>query len=219
MSSVNEEFRRLFRHPLFWIVTFARCSGAFIIFINPFWGYFIYVILDIADGQILPNFAGMNPLAYHLWDKYVDTFVFFVMLIVTIPYGIFTPLLFLLLYRLVGQLIFWETKNDRYLLVFPNIFEIVWLWMIVGKQINLIQQLNHSQSISFLILLSVFKEFQELLVHLWGPKKIFPFFRNLTAEIFPWYARINYHLKNKKGSFRGTAPRSYSRRCGGESAR
>lgn len=194
---INEEFKRLFRHPLFWLVTFARCGGAFIVFINPLWGYIVYIILDIADGQILPNFAGMSPLVYHIWDKYVDLFVFIVMLFSSVSYGVFNLLLILLLYRLIGQIIFWKTKNDRYLLAFPNMFEVVWLWAVVGKQINLTQKLNNIQYVNLLIILIVLKEFQELLVHLWGPKKIFPFSRNLTAKIFPWYAQINYHLKNK----------------------
>lgn len=184
------EFHKLSRHPLYWLVTGVRCLGSLILLVNPALGWIVYAVLDIADGQLLPNIAGMNSVAYHIWDKYIDTVAFIAMLAVAIPYGALLPLVPLFLYRLIGQILFWRTLNERILIYFPNLFEAVWLWLVVGRQLGW-WSTNSSNAWIGLGFMIALKEFQEIYCHFLAPKYLIPRWRRFIDRHVPGYYRRN----------------------------
>jgi len=133
---------------VFTIITLIRIIGvgAFL-FIHPFWAYLINALLDMADGPIYKHFIKVDTKKAQLQDKVLDLWLY-----TTAIFTIFNTypglasgspraghlsfsakggwasgptyfLLFLYLYRLAGQIVFFITKNKRLLVYFPNFFE------------------------------------------------------------------------------------------------
>ncbi len=119
------------KHPIVWIVTTARLLIALYIFIDPLWGLIVSMIADWVDSQILLHGIGITRPQYQLWDKNVDWFAYVVELNVATSYGLYLPFFLLLFWRFVGQFMFLTTRKRWVFVVFPNYFEIAFLWLVL----------------------------------------------------------------------------------------
>lgn len=89
---------------------------------NPFvfvWGNYF---LDVIDGDILLS-LGMNDFTYQTIDKVADYFSYIIMLIVGLRFRIKKIVIWLFIYRTMGQLLFFLTRNELVFVVFQNFLE------------------------------------------------------------------------------------------------
>ncbi len=100
--------------------------GAFL-FLHPFIAYLLNAFLDMADGPIYKHFLKINPQKAQLIDKILDLWLYTTAIIFSLFSNYLLPityyLLFLYLYRLIGQIVYFVTRNKRLLVYFPNFFE------------------------------------------------------------------------------------------------
>ncbi len=118
---------KLNKKIIIFIVSLTRITGvvAFLYF-HPFIAYFFNALFDMADGPIYKHVLILNPVKAQVIDKTFDLWLFTAAVAYTIVNyrPLVTPLLiFLFVYRLIGQLVFFITKNKRLFVYFPNLFE------------------------------------------------------------------------------------------------
>ena len=88
------------------IVVVFRILAAIYIFFNIFWGFLVTLVFDFIDAYFLRQKAKLSWNRYQLVDKALDIIPYSVMLIVSIKYGVFSFLLLLFIYRLIGEILF-----------------------------------------------------------------------------------------------------------------
>jgi len=151
-----------------WIMIFIRLAAGLYLFVNPLWGFFWFLMADFWDAYIFKHKARMSWREYHTLDKNIDWFGYFCMFAVGVRAGYFFPLIYWLIFKLVGQIIFIKTHKTFYFIFFPNIFEMMFLWYVV-----LVGQLGFDgwgKPFSFWFILSVaIKEVQEIWLHFLWP--------------------------------------------------
>jgi len=161
--------RTSLNHPLVWAVTLARLLAACYILVNPFWGTVLSVIFDYLDGRFLLGLLEIKWLKYQLWDKVLDWLTYLAELAVTVRYGVFWPMLLLLAYRTVGQILLFKYQRTIFFVIFGNYFEMAFFWLLLfHPQIELID-LRAPQPWNILALFFLFKLFNELYLHYWWP--------------------------------------------------
>lgn len=174
----------------FWGIFLLRIVFALSILHWPVFGWIMSAVFDVVDGHIFIYKCKLSPVEYHVWDKLLDITSFFSMLIVAWQLNLFPVFLTILLgYRLIGQIIFWKTLDDKILLFFPNIFETLWLyalgrllWFSQASYLSLV-------SIVWFIFLMLVKLCQEWGLHYFGKKGLFKWGRDLLRPIMPWLAK------------------------------
>jgi hypothetical protein len=110
---------------------------------------------------------GMTRETYYRVDKIFDWIAYISMFIVGIRYGYGWILLFFLIYRLIGQSLNYLLENGSLFIFFPNFFEVVFLWLMVGRHFNF--DLFSIKYILWLIPLFVAKEIQEFWIYFIWP--------------------------------------------------
>lgn len=134
----KEKIIRGLKNPYIIAVSLFRFLSAFTIVIDPFWGMIIYLVFDNLDSFILEDYAKVKYVDYELVDKIIDWLTYFVMLFVAFQYGYFAIFLGLFLFRTIGFLLFEITTNEKYLMLFPNIFEALFVLLIsIGSKYTL----------------------------------------------------------------------------------
>ena len=93
-----------------------------IMFKVPFVGAWGNYLLDVVDGDILLS-LGMGEYLYQTIDKIADYFSYIVMLVVGIRWRIKNTIIVLFLYRTVGQVLFFITRNEIMFFIFQNFLE------------------------------------------------------------------------------------------------
>lgn len=88
----------------------------------PFQAIWINYILDVVDGDILMQF-GMNEFTYQTLDKAADYFSYIFMLILGLRWRIKRTIVILFIYRTIGQVLFFITRNELMLFYFQNFLE------------------------------------------------------------------------------------------------
>ncbi len=121
------ELLDLFANPVFLFFLFSRFLEPVLIFISPKWAIILSLILDDIDGDFLETFTNIDRPTYQTYDKLMDSwwliFIFIYILSRNLPYKkIFTTLF---LYRIIGVLIMTFWFREWLLIVFPNIFEVL----------------------------------------------------------------------------------------------
>lgn len=160
---------RFLKHPLTIAIIVIRVSFALYMFISPIWGYLLTVIWDYLDAVVLLHIEHVSRKQYHYVDKNLDFVYFTVMLIIGFTTSARVPLLVLFLYRLIGHVLFMRTGADVYFVLFPNFFEIVFVWVVLGQVIGFSSNLDSSFYWSWLIVLFLAKEIHEFSLHyLWA---------------------------------------------------
>ena len=158
--------RRVLSHPLFWLVLFARFAAAAYILIDPLWGFVVTLAFDFGDAFVWMHTLGMSRKLYYEIDKPVDWISYVVMYTVGIRYGFFFILTPFLLYRMIGQIIFMAGGKQKHFILFPNFFEVVFFWVILGRQLG--ADMWSRQYLLLLGCLFMFKILQEIWIyHIW----------------------------------------------------
>ena len=152
----------------FWLVItiVMRIFSATYIYYDHFWGLIVFVFLDGIDSQFFLYLANLNRKTYEKLDKYIDWIGYMVMIFVSINSQFFIWLFLTLLFRLIGQLVFVITKNEKAFLYFPNFFEVFFFWFVSLK----------SPSIEiyrfWFVIVVLFVPLRELVLHLLWPNLI-----------------------------------------------
>jgi len=180
---LKEKFHKVhFKYSYVWIVIVLRLLAAFYIYFNPLRGFIWTMLIDWWDCYFFKHRARMSWQEYHELDKYLDWVSYLVMLVTSVRYGSFVILFALLLFRLIGQALFLKKKKTIYFLLFPNMFEMAFLWFVILKGLF---NVSGSDWI-WLIILFVVKELQEIYLHYLWP-------RYLKTKGYPkWLQRLGY---------------------------
>ena len=160
--------------PFVWITILVRLVAGLVIFVNPWIGWLLYLFFDLFDFVPWCRIAGLTQEEYEFLDKRIDSVNYFTMLLASFTYGFFPILIVFYLYRVIGENIFYKKGKRKYLILFPNLFEVFWVWYIVLPNINILPALAILSGIWGLYLLILVKVLQEFFCHLIGPKYIFP---------------------------------------------
>jgi hypothetical protein len=161
-KETSEYFRLTKRSRIIWIIllSFAlsfRIIGPFYIFRYPLYAFLFVSFIDWID--FIPYMKlGIRPKTYQEVDKIFDIFSYFFM--VAYAYGSYLFPLFvgLLVYRLIGTVVFYLTKSHSVFLIFPNMVEPVFLSYVISK-------LYFGSFISLFVLFFILKMLQEILLH------------------------------------------------------
>ena len=154
------------KNPFVIFYTFIRMASAVLILFNPVWGFFLTVFFDFWDGyfyEMIPRLVEMPRPTYQEYDKFQDWIGYIFMFVVGIKYGLFNILALLLVYRLVGQMIFLKIKKQAVFVVFTNFFEATFLWYVILPLMNV-----NPAYFWFYVLLIVY-ELREIFLHLYWP--------------------------------------------------
>jgi len=145
-------------------VIILRVLASLLIYIQPLLGIMIYVLFDSYDTLLLEDIGGMTYMEYERLDKIVDSATFLILLPLGLKYGNFAVLVALLIFRLVGTLIFYVKKKEYYLILFPNFFVSYLFLTIVLKEI-VSEPVGKSLYFVAMILLVFFQLSLEILYH------------------------------------------------------
>lgn len=113
--------------------------------------------------------ARISKQTYQLIDKLLDLYWYifsFIFLFSTPEFPFKDFLFYLFSFRLIGQLLFFKTKNEKYFLIFPNFYENIFL---LGLALHLYPNLYNIFSGDFLnktiVFLFAVKIIQEIIAH------------------------------------------------------
>lgn len=162
------------RYPVVWAVTGIRFLAALYILVNPLWGFIWSAIFDILDAQVLIHFLGIKRSEYHLWDKNVDWLAYITEFLVAIQYGLYLPFFLLLFWRFAGQFMYMRTEKTVYFALFPNFFEVAFLWLVVFHPTINLFDFTTPHPWEWLIVFCGIKILQELSLHYIWPKYNLP---------------------------------------------
>ncbi|MFA6532547.1 MAG: hypothetical protein WCT22_00940 [Patescibacteria group bacterium] len=149
---------------MYYFAVLLRIIIAPLIFIWPLPAIILSVFLDLIDADFAHKVISKK--LYELIDKNLDLWWFINIIIYSYfnypDYKIY--LLILFTYRLIGQLIYYFSKNREVLLFFPNFFEWVFILIFLGK--NYFPSILQGKTY-FLISMAIFsvKIFQEWFLH------------------------------------------------------
>lgn len=88
----------------------------------PFIGVWGNYILDVVDGDILLS-LGLTDSTYQNIDKFADLISYIFMLVLGLRWRIKNIIIVLFVYRLIGQILFFITLDERVFLYFQNFLE------------------------------------------------------------------------------------------------
>lgn len=168
---------------LYFFIVFLRIITAPLVFIWPLPAIILSFFLDSIDIE----FASQKVLTlaeYERWDKALDLWWYLNAMIFgwfSFPYFKYF-LLFLFVFRLIGDLIFFLKGDRRILFLFPNFFENVFLLISLSlfiKPLNfLLDGKYFLTSLTVVILLKIFQEWWIHVALISIPEKFFGIKRN-----------------------------------------
>ncbi|HRN70964.1 MAG TPA: hypothetical protein PLS49_07335 [Candidatus Woesebacteria bacterium] len=162
------------------LIIILRVFAALSMFFWPVLGFVFVLTIDFLDGYILKHRCGFSPEQYHRIDKPLDWFDYVVMLIIGLRIEFSSMLIIFFIFRLVGQLFYMRSKNPRYFILFPNLFEVVYLWIVVLK----------NYSITLTISIVIFRLLEELYIH-----EVLPNYLRKKGEYPKFMHRLGYNDK------------------------
>lgn len=122
--------------PLVLVVVAARITAALWILWSPVWGMVVSMLLDWIDSYIWIQRGGFTRLEYHFLDKNIDQFWSVCMLISGFIHGAGWVLLGWFLFRLIGHLIFLLNRHPAVFILFPNVFDFMFIWLVPGVMLG-----------------------------------------------------------------------------------
>ncbi|MCJ7827977.1 hypothetical protein MUP65_02435 [Patescibacteria group bacterium] len=158
-----KENKKLLVAAMFFLAI-VRLGFAGLIFYAPLLAVILTLIADSLDYDFLA-FFGVKRQSYQLFDKYLDFgwYIFILIYLSFQPLSVWLWICFvaLFVYRLIGEVIFCLTKDEKYLFFFANLFEpVFWLWLIFPA---LFSHLTTVLVVVFMLL--PFKLLQEHIIH------------------------------------------------------
>lgn len=149
---------------MYYLVILLRIFVAPLIFIWPLPAIILSVFLDLIDADFAHKIISKK--LYQLIDKNLDLWWFINIIIYSYfnypDYKIY--LLILFIYRLIGQLIYYFSRNRAVLLFFPNFFEWVFILIFFGKNYYPLI-LNRGTYLTISLIVFIIKIIQEWFLH------------------------------------------------------
>jgi hypothetical protein len=156
-------------NPFVIFYTALRIAAAVLILFNPVAGFIATLFFDYWDGyfyEMLPKLVEMPRPTYQKYDKMQDWFGYVTMWIVSFNYGIFPVLTLLLIYRLIGQIIYLKVKKQFVFVIFTNFFEAVFLWSVIFPLANI------KPVFTWLYVLLIVYILREVFLHIYWPRRL-----------------------------------------------
>jgi len=119
------------------ISTLLRILSGPVIFISPVFASIVNYLLDGFDGELFKRSGYARP-KYSVYDKILDYYWYIWIILYIFAMNVPAKYLFLtlFLFRSIGQMLFVLTNNGVLLLLFPNIFEKVFLYYLIAELIH-----------------------------------------------------------------------------------
>lgn len=114
-------------------VIILRLLSSFSMFLSPFWGFIAYVTIDFFDSYILVDYLKLSKNQYDKIDKILDFTGYIVMLIISVQNPNFLLLFCFFLLRLIGQIVYMFNDKEIDFIIFPNFFEVMFLYFVLLK--------------------------------------------------------------------------------------
>ncbi len=159
-------------NPWVVLVVASRIGGIAFIPVNPALGMGISFVMDYLDAVILVQKARYSHEQYHVLDKVIDLVWSLVMLGVGFGTPYFFVLSVLFVFRMIGFLLHMITRQPIVYVLFPNVFEFVFVWYAVIAPFLGGPRVERVATWQVVLTCLVFKEAQEYLLHVWWPKKL-----------------------------------------------
>ena len=105
-----------------YFVVFLKIAVPALMLKFPFAGLWGNYFLDVVDGDIL-RFLGMPEFTYQSIDKVCDLVSYFFMLGLGMRLKVRKLIIVLFFYRLIGQILFFVTRNEAVFFYFQNLLE------------------------------------------------------------------------------------------------
>ncbi|MFC1649165.1 hypothetical protein ACFL2C_00435 [Patescibacteria group bacterium] len=134
-----------------------------IFFFNPIIVTVLSIYFDGADAPFYRK-LGFNRAQYELYDKTLDLYwqtIAWMYALVVFPADFLPMLTFLFIYRTFGHIIHYATQNERVFIIFPNLFENLFILLLVYYSSlfgSLINSDNLTQWIGFVFAIKIFQE-------------------------------------------------------------
>lgn len=148
-----------------------RILAPFIIFKYPVIAVVIVFFLDTVDGSFWLQ-ANVKKITYQILDKNLDLWWYTVSLVYAyfhLPF--FWLLLSLFVFRLIGHVAFYITRKEKFLALFPNLYENILIFIVIVVRLNLQTNIFSVPKIYIVfLLLSLIKVMHELIVHMYFEK-------------------------------------------------
>jgi hypothetical protein len=114
---------------LYLLSCFIRVGAIIPLFYSPFWGWLLIVFIDTFDYN-LPLFGGMTWPKYQKIDKSLDILNRSYLLLsayLIFPSMVFAVCAGFFVFRLIGDVLYFFTKSEKYLFFFPNFIEFFYI--------------------------------------------------------------------------------------------
>ena len=108
---------------LIFIVVFLKFIVPALMLYNPFIFSWANYFLDVVDGDILLE-LGLSDFNYQSIDKFADFVSYIFMLLVGLRWRIKNTIIVLFVYRAIGQLLFFTTRNELVFMFFQNFLDL-----------------------------------------------------------------------------------------------
>ncbi|OGK23417.1 hypothetical protein A3A46_03150 [Candidatus Roizmanbacteria bacterium RIFCSPLOWO2_01_FULL_37_13] len=161
---------------LLFLNEFLRLLAPFLIFFNPLMTSVLSLIFDEADFYLFYK-SGYKWIYYHIIDKLLDYWWYIFILIYSLDKPIKFFVIILFIYRSLGQFLSIISRNEKLLLLFPNILERYFNIYILLLYLGFSKVLLESWNIALLALGTIIAFYIEWINHIKKPyyitKKIF----------------------------------------------
>ncbi len=152
------------------IVFLLRILTSLIILRAPLYGGLIAICIDYLDLNILTSLRYTDNSYYQSVDKIADIFYLSLEAYIVLFWKnklAKSITLFAFIYRLIGVLIFELTQREIFLVIFPNVFEYIFLIYLLTSRLFKRDIFVKIVPLTFLVLsLIFFKTFHEYLLHI-----------------------------------------------------
>lgn len=153
-----------------------RVFTPLLIFRYPIYSTLITFMLDSVD-SVFYRQAGISRKKYQPIDKFLDLYWYSISLIYAFKAGLpfLGVLITLYLVRLLGKLFFYKTRNENYLILFPNFYENLFIFVLFTISFPKYSFLLEGKGLMYsLLFLFGTKLIQEFIAHRWD-KLYYPF--------------------------------------------
>lgn len=114
------------------VIVVARLVLPFLLWWNALVATTLVLLADLADGEVFRRaFAFKKIDTYQRIDKALDFYWYVFALIYSVRFPFFDILFFFFLLRALGTILFFVKKDRKFLVLFPNIFENLFIFYVV----------------------------------------------------------------------------------------
>ncbi len=131
-------------NPFVVFVIILRLAAAISIIWYPFWGVVVGMALDLCDWYVLRRLAKYSTTMYHIFDKNLDWIAYSIEYLSAFGSPWMPFLTALLVYRLIGHILFLRTEKQWVLLLFGNYFELSFLWLVGAPREGITTEMSMS---------------------------------------------------------------------------